>query len=117
MSTDVLFFGAKRGMGHCLWTPGFGFGERLVPALLHPRHIDAKLAPKDPHQVEGRARLHHVYGWTVLAWWDRSSDRRMNSNSAILVRGTHDFAAVVAAAREHFPELAPRFAALVEVPT
>ena len=48
-------------------------------------------------------RLHHVAGWTVAAWWDRSADTRINSNAAVVMQGTHTWEAMLAAAREAFP--------------
>jgi hypothetical protein len=118
-SYDVLFFGCVGfgTAGHFLRAPGWRHvPSRCVPDSLQPTRLDGQLAPKDPHQREGRARLHHLDGWTVVAWWDRSVDTRMNSNSALLVRGTHSFAAVLLAAADAFPELLPRFGLLRLVP-
>jgi hypothetical protein len=115
---DVLFWGCYRRAGHFLYGRGLRSVNHtgLLPASLQPMRLDAQLAPKDPKQREGRARLHHLDGWTVIAWWDRSVDERMGSNSALLVRGTHSFGAVLLAAADAFPELLPRFGMLELVP-
>jgi hypothetical protein len=91
--------------------------ERVrLPHSLQTTRLAGQLAPKDAQQRERRARLHHIDGWTVVAWWDRSVDQRRGSNSALLMRGTHDFHAVLLAAGESFPELLPRFSGLDLVP-
>ncbi len=60
-------------------------------------------------------RLVHVQGWTALAFWDRSSDRRGGSNSAILAAGTLDFEAMVAIAADNFPSVWARITTAFEV--
>ncbi|QSQ13879.1 hypothetical protein [Myxococcus landrumensis] len=86
----------------------------MLPARLRPPQLDGQLAPSDRTQQEGRACVHHIDGWTVVAWWDRGVDKRMGGNSALLMRGTHSMPEVLAAAGAHFPELLLRFAGLVE---
>lgn len=53
----------------------------LTPYLVRRRggYIEATKQP------QGHARLHHLWGWSVVAWWDRTGDRRLGSNSAFLV--------------------------------
>ncbi len=124
--SDILFFGAWDRPGHYYWLPGRRSAEtsRLLPASLAGGKIDGRLAPqkREPRypnrllETEGEAAVHHIEGWTVVAWWDRSVDRRGMSNSALLMRGTHTMSAVFLEAADKFPELLPRFATLVEVP-
>lgn len=114
---SVLFFGCWGPAGHYLYAPRRrSVPGYYLPSSVQPHALDGKLAPADPQQREGRARLHHLDGWTVVAWWDRSADKRMDSNSALLVHGTHSFAAVLLTAGDAFPELLPRFADLELVP-
>ena len=104
----IYYFGCWDGPGHFLWsTDGRTFrrNEPLPPSL---RRLDGTLCG-DPaladhggrrsgeplywpaterRQPQGVARLHHVDGWTVLAWWDRSGDSRGGSNSAFVAEGT-----------------------------
>lgn len=60
-------------------------------------------------QPEGLAALHHVAGWTVLSFWDRSVDGRLGSNSTFAAKGTHEFDEAVALARAAFPAVWKRF--------
>lgn len=60
-------------------------------------------------QPEGVSAVHHKDGWTALAFWDRSIDRRTNSNSVFLFSGDHDFLRMIALAIEHFPSVMKRF--------
>lgn len=101
-----LFFGVRAGdaAGHVLCG-----ADRLC---LHPDTLPARLRPFDARwcstgasdpQREGIVRLHHVAGWTIAAWWDRSADTRPNSNAALVAEGTHSWEVMLAAAREAFP--------------
>jgi len=114
---EILFFGAYRSAGHYLREPGGRMADaRRMPDALQPYRLDGTLTPRDGLQRQGRACLHHVAGWTVVAWWDRAVDERMGSNSAFLMRGTHTFHGVLLAGANAFPELLPRFAMLEQVP-
>ncbi|AGC47249.1 hypothetical protein MYSTI_05976 [Myxococcus stipitatus DSM 14675] len=116
MRDEILFYGCWRDAEHELWTPGrlrFGGQAALLPADLRPPRLDGRFPPSDRTEQEGRACLHHLDGWTVVAWWDRGVDKRRGSNSALLMRGTHPLSAVLEAAGANFPELLPRFASLV----
>jgi hypothetical protein len=41
--------------------------------------------PAGQDEPQGRAFVHHVGGWTVAAWWDRSADTRAGSFAAFFV--------------------------------
>jgi hypothetical protein len=75
------------------------------PGLEDPRHRGHW--PTDA-QPQGLARMHHVRGWTVLAFWDRSGDARSGSNSAIVAEGEHDFETMLALARARFAPMMAR---------
>jgi hypothetical protein len=70
--------------------------------------IDTTLCPSGP-EVEGRAALHHKDGWTALAFWDRSVDKRGKSNSVFLSNQARTFDEMLAQARIHFPDVMSRF--------
>lgn len=72
--------------------------------------IDGALTPREDRS-HGAAKLSHVGGWTILALHDYSRDTRPGSNAALLLRGTHNFDAVLADAREHFAEQVRRIEA------
>jgi hypothetical protein len=65
---------------------------------------------RDP-QAEGVAYVHHVRGWTIASWWDRSADKRRGSCAVFLAEGAHDLAAMLAAARDLYPSTMARIEA------
>ena len=120
--SDAFYFGceSKERIGHFLFVPGLRSAyreEHVLPELL--RTPDGTFAPHRagcgmrPYcgcpQVEGRAVLKLVEGWTVLAFWDRSADGRGASNSVFLLRGVHVFDEAVRLSREAFPTVWARF--------
>lgn len=117
MTTPIYFFGYWGSPGHVVHGPGNGYVSMATRATLPVTvtALDASFAPRDPRQTEGRAAVHHVRGWTIVAWWDRAGDSRPNSNSAFLMKGEHTLSAVLLEAAAQYPELLPRFATLVEV--
>lgn len=115
----VYFFGVghPHAAGHHLYdAPGRWAPEAarrgLPKALAHldsvwcrgerPAPPSMPVAVNDP-QVEGRAFIHYVDGWTVLAWWDRSGDARGGCNAAFLVEGYHRYSEAFLRALDAFP--------------
>jgi hypothetical protein len=110
MSTPaVLYFGCWDRPGHFLFQPNgqwplshatpFGsFGEQLDRDHYKPEE-----------QTEGVARLTHDSGWTILAFWDRSVDRRSGCHSTFLAPGTWSAEEMIAGAREAFPSVWARY--------
>ena len=113
----VFYFGRWGRSGHQLWTPDCDWADRReLPYELQsidgifcgdPRLCDRPDRwPNDiEHQPEGQARLHHLGGWTVLAFWDRSADLRFGANSAFLAEGTHTAQQMVELAEQTFPRV------------
>lgn len=116
---DLLFFGVPtgHGAGHHLWASS---PMRWVPPTALPlalRRLDAVWTAPAPRsfeqvrdrwrerdeEVQGVAWLHHVEGWTVVAWWDRSEDDRHGSNAVFLAPGEHAFGEMLDLARKAFP--------------
>lgn len=94
---------ANNKVGHYV----FGVDSRTI----HPHWLecmDGKFPPEGD-QTEGIARLHHLNGCTVLAFWDRSVDKRPGSNIAFVAPGRLTFDEAVAAAKRNFPHVWPRF--------
>lgn len=117
----VYFFGCIGDCGHFLWAPGKRYP--ITMPLDWPWHyegiLDGTFAPQGNQQL-GRALITHHGGWTVLAMWDRSVDRRPDSNGAFIARGDHNFVRMVELAQKHFPAVLARIEAqapLVEVPS
>lgn len=106
---DAYYHGCWHGMGHYLYTPA---GHKvhslreLPPAFpCRPACLDAGFLPPSLSQVEGRAALVHLSGWTILAFWDRSRDTRGNSNSAFVFDELLPFDRAVAEAQATFPTI------------
>lgn len=121
----VFYFGCWGEPGHYLFRPRGLAATREEGRSLPWPHMDTTLAPgprhprygevesKDQHQ--GHAALHRRCGWTALAFWDRSLDRRHNSNSVFVAEGTHSANDMLSLAREHFPEIMQRFTFAIRV--
>lgn len=60
-------------------------------------------------ETEGRALLTHSNGWTVIAFWDRSGDKRFGSNSAFFVEAELTYDQLLRAAKQQWPEVWARF--------
>ena len=122
VDVDCFYFGCVGGPGHFFHGPGgttkLRATEEVVTALF--KGIDGKLCWNSPRadrdrydyrdETEGRAFITHSGGWTALAFWDRSVDRRGACNSAFFVQGTLTFAQIVRVARHRWPKLWARFA-------
>jgi hypothetical protein len=98
------YFGCVGPAGHYVYNPGMGH-DRDMNWLAY---MDG-LLPPEGDQIEGLARLHHFNGCTVLAFWDRSGDKRPGSNSVFYVPGHATFDEVVEAAKKSFPGIWRRF--------
>ena len=121
-----IYFGCWGTVGHFMWTReggwmhGIGYhDEKKLPKALQPCKLDGVHAPligkKEypnhhlPEAPQGQAAIVHVEGWTVLAFWDRSVDKRGASNSAFLLLGTLTFEDARDRSKEAFPEVWARF--------
>ena len=60
-------------------------------------------------QPEGIAKITHKEGWTMLSFWDRSVDKRMNCNSNFIQQGDFSFEQMVESAQLKFPKIWERF--------
>lgn len=56
-------------------------------------------------EVEGEAHLHHINGWTLLAFWNRSVDHRNSSHSNFFTQGEWDFNQMCQIARKSYPSI------------
>ena len=113
----LYYFGCIREAGHYLWTdernshypdtisrqtPG------LNPALL--KAIDGVFAPHclTEYQPEGLYQESIVPPVRIVAWWDRSVDKRPGSNSALIGYGFYTAEDMVEAAIQQFPSVMNR---------
>lgn len=114
--SDVYFFGCWREKGHYLYRPDGTAMQRDFP-VAGVRSLDTVFCPgrregyygtPEGAQEQSLSRVVHVDGWTVLAFWDRSLDRRYGSNGAFLARGTFDFQQMRLIAKRFFPTVLER---------
>ena len=125
--TPTFYFGCRNGdAGHYLTSnPGVSWQERAKQCPFREGELDAgRFLPHaeergkhdwpDGHkgslrnETQSSCRITHERGWTVMAMWDRSQDKRYNSNASFIAEGTHDFDAMVAIARRDFPAICAR---------
>lgn len=117
--TRVAYFGRWGAPGHYLRSPSgatlwdgvgpFRWDELDGAFCVNARRLGARRSPvPEADQEQSACKLTHRRGWTVLAFWDRTGDARGNSNSAFIAEGALGFEEMLAAAREHFPELLAR---------
>ena len=111
-ASDIFFFGKwDSGNGHVLHNPrGYCYhGDKPSDFPVREGVLDAGLLPGHLPEEQGKATFFHINGWTILAFWDRSGDKRGNSNSTFLLRGTYTFEEAKNYAKEFFPKLFERF--------
>lgn len=116
MTPELYYFGCGREPGHHLWEPGRDrmrrFREAVPGELPGPWDwcdLDGGLCPdRQGRHPQGVARLHHCGGWTALAFWDRSVDRRPGSCSVFLASGTWSFEEMLGWCSRGFPQVFDR---------
>lgn len=118
LTVEAYFFGCWQQAGHywrhprnpCM--PDSDIVKRVGLARIDggfcPGSVAGKPFDRSRPEVECEARLTHIEGWTILGWWDRSVDRRGACNSNIVVRGTYDYAAMLAVLHAQFPTVEAR---------
>jgi hypothetical protein len=114
----AYYFGCIDTPGHFLWTPAlrrvfydaipqswpFGPGGGKLDAGYATGPLP-KCGFGPTFEIQSRAKLSHIKGWTVLAIWDRTVDTRPGSNSNFVAKGELDFAQIAALATQHFPTI------------
>lgn len=117
-TTECLYFGCIERPGHHLWAKE---GDHMVETWRREPEVCHRLGGLDGalcwngrkesgrDETEGRAFLTHRGGWTALAFWDRSVDRRGACNSVFLAPGVLTFEQLVRLARHHWPKVWERF--------
>lgn len=101
------FFGFADEGGHLLHQEDRMGHPRRVGAL-DWKTLDGAYAPPKVGERQGAAALVHLDGYTVLAWWDRTGDRRFGSNSALIVDRECTLAEMLAEGARAFPAVMAR---------
>lgn len=103
----LFYFGCIEVSGHFLWDHNL----QSVRKSNYPfpwKMIDGCLCPQTTTE-KGVAKLHHKDGWTALAFWDYSIDKRLNSNSVFFAEGIHGFYHMIQFGKKYFPKIYKRF--------
>src|SRR5438128_5998 len=119
MTDDMLYFGCWSGSGHFLYDKygnyvrsGCPFHHVMMGSgrISSGPGLDGGYCPQTKaYQPKGVAKLTHISDWTIIAFYDRSMDKRYNSNAAFLTKGTHTFEEMVEAAKAQFPGIWARY--------
>ena len=111
LSNDqVWYFGWQKDYGHRLRSWHDQSDRHIPDDFPCPYHaLDTGMLPPKKPEIEGLAHMISINGWTIMAFWDRSGDSRPKSNTALIVRGTHTFDAMVKLFQHCFPEDFARF--------
>lgn len=114
---EIFYFGCNREAGHCLHDSQ-GRSVRKTPEdfPFDEKALDTLLLPPNKPQIEGRITHVHIDGWTAIAFWDRTIDRRMGSNSVFVMRGIHSVEEAKKIAEANFPTIWDRFTFFKMIP-
>jgi hypothetical protein len=117
----VYYYGCPPDdIGHYFQSPGaarvlhsaMGPWAYAVDGGLQPRQGEDRrrlqrdgALPRDtrPEVPQGVCAMHQKDGWTAIAWWDRSADKRAASCSALVFDEIISFERGVEIGREQFP--------------
>ena len=115
----IHYFGCNEEAGHYMhnvWmktTRGDppGFPWKQIDGVLPPQFGKRPGRVYDSaRETQGICALHHKDGWTALAFWDRSVDKRGGCNSAFFVREPDKtFDEMIVIAEQAFPRIVARF--------
>lgn len=103
-----FYFGCIKQPGHWLWDRDLQHVTGHQKMCWVPL-LDGVLPPQVGDRVQGRAVVHVIHGWTVLAFWDSSVDTRRGSNSFFMAQGVMTFSEIDLLSREAFPSVYARF--------
>ena len=92
----------------CIVLPWTSVDCVLCPGERVRRALDDLGDVQPDDQVEGSYALHYRFGWTAMAWWDRSGRDGLWSNSVLFVQGTHTANEMLAIGRAQYPSVFAR---------
>lgn len=101
LTAVMFYYGCYNHEGHYLYND-HGRTVKEVSTPFKYTALDGGFCPGGG-QEEGKARLAHDQGWTVLSFWDRSLDNRRGSHSTFVMQGTWNFEQMVETAARRFP--------------
>lgn len=113
----MYYFGCYKEAGHYLWR---AYQDGSITKMYEhntefPKDFPIQYRALDScllgytKQIEGKGTLNYINGWTILAFWDRSQDKRFNSNSAFMIQGNYSLDKMKELAKAYFPQIYKRF--------
>lgn len=99
---EPIFFG--------IWSdrPGHGFHVKGGRSAGLPHgwisRIDSLLPPQVAGQPMHKGTLTYMHGWSIIAVWDRTVDKRPGSNAAFILPGRLTWKDACAIAQRAFPD-------------
>ena len=111
-TVQAYYFGCQQQSGHYWWRPdrlpcgSSSHVQQAVGPSIHPK-IDGGFCPK--RDIQGNAKLTEIDGWTILSFWDNSIDKRGQSSSSFVAKGSYDFDGMLAIAEAQFPSVWKRY--------
>lgn len=108
---DMFFFGCGREVGHYLFDRHMRHIYQVGP--WRGENLDGVYTPGrlESREDETAVRLTQVDGWTLIGMWDRSVDRRPNSNATFLAPGLLAASSMWDIAKVAFPSIVARLKA------
>ena len=105
---NVYLFGCRYGEAGHFWWPRRMTGSSIGGPVGFPwERVDGALTPKHS-ATQGAAALHHLNGWTALAFHDFLIDSRGGSNTVIAIDAEVSAEEAIALALAAFPDIAAR---------
>jgi len=103
-----VYFGCRHSHGHFFHVKGAQRRDLSAAESGLPwERVDGELTPKASKR-QGDAAIHHLDGWTAIAWHDYRIDSRPGSNAAVFLPSPDlTFDEAVVAARSTFPDDVP----------
>jgi hypothetical protein len=111
----IWFNGCRMQSGHFLHGPKSDALDYTTIGHTLGKWPDGGFAPCDRltggYEVEHKAMITWTKGYTVVAFWDRSIDRRHASNSCFIADQILSFSEMIPFCEEAFPEVFKRYGA------
>lgn len=108
----MFYFGAYEKAGHYLFDSSlYSVNDSKLKEIgfpIKPNTLDGGFL-NNIQDIPGYGKLFYISGWTILTFWDRSQDKRTNSNSAFIVEAILSFPDMIEKCKEQFPKLFDRF--------
>lgn len=116
MDKKLLYFGCIQNLGHFLYESDNGHSLNIDSIVRrYPQFnkhllqgLDATFTPNDWNQKEGVYNDCIVPPIRIVAWWDRSFDKRHGSNSALIGYGFSSAEEILDEAVKLFPSVMRR---------